>query len=382
MTCEDDPVGELRARCAGRRVALVHDWLNGMRGGEKVLEQVCQMFPGAHVFTLFLERGRLSPALRRMNLIESAWTTRFPSLRRHYRKLLPLLPAMIGALPTAEYDLVISTSHCVAKGAPPPAEGIHLSYVFTPMRYVWDHFEDYLSGKPLQDTALRLARPRLQEWDRMTARRIDAIAADSWHIADKIERFWNRKSRVIHPPVDLDFFTPMATPPPDRAPFLVVAALVPYKHVRRAIEAARIAEKPLVIVGDGPERTRLEAGARPNVQFRGWVSDTDLRDAYRQCAALLYPGIEDFGITSLEAQACGRPVLAFRGGGAVETVAEGITGAFFDSPDAESLARLLTAFDSQAYDSEGIRAHAESFSPPRFRREVASWALGEIRKRW
>lgn len=360
-------------------MALVHDWLNGMRGGERVFEHFCALLPEADVFTLFYEPERLSTAIRAMRVHESALARRFPAARRHYRKLLPILPAAVARFPTAGYDIVISTSHCVAKGTPPPRKGMHLSYVFSPMRYVWDHYEDYLSGRFVQDTALGLARKRLQEWDRRTAQQIDAIAADSHHIADKIARFWERRARVIHPSVDVDFFTPGDGP--NSGHFLVVSALVPYKRVERAIEASRLAGRPLVIVGDGPERAALQALAHKGVQFRGWVSDEELREEYRRCRALLYPGVEDYGLTALEAQACGRPVLALRRGGAVETIVEGETGAFFDEPEAQALAELMTAFDAMTFDPHAIRRHAEQFSPARFRRQLAEWILEEGRIR-
>ncbi|MEQ8818779.1 MAG: glycosyltransferase [Sumerlaeia bacterium] len=383
----------LRQRLAGRRVALVHDWLNGMRGGEKVLEHLCALFPRADLYTLFYEPDRISPAIWAMNVVESPFASRFPSSRRHYRKLLPLLPRMAEALPTADYDLVIATSHCVAKGVPPPRNGALLAYVFSPMRYVWDHFEDYLGGGFMQDTALRVVRRRLQDWDRRTAQRIDSIVSDSAHIARKVERFWGRMSGVIYPSVDVDFFTPKSpaadSPTTQHASrstkheehYLVVSALVPYKRVERAIAATGLAGKRLVVVGDGPERDRLRALAGPHVEFKGWVDDNALREEYRRCAALIYPNVEDYGITALEAQACGRPVMALRAGGAAETVVDGETGAFFDEPTPESLAELLRTCDPLAFDPARIRAHAEDFSPARFRRELAEWVLRETNLR-
>jgi glycosyltransferase involved in cell wall biosynthesis len=374
-----DAISQLQQVTAGRRVALVHDWLNGMRGGEKVFEHLCALFPRADVFTLFHEPERLSPALRAMCVHEHPWPRAVPALRRHYRYLLPLMPAMVRAFPTAGYDLVVSTSHCVAKAVPPPAHGLHLSYVHSPMRYVWDRWRDYLTGNPIKDAALRAVRPRLQTWDRESSQAVDALAANSHYVARKIERFWGRRARVIHPPVDVDFFTPGDGEAGER--FLCVGALVPYKRFDRAIEAARLAGARLDIVGEGPERARLEALAGPAATFHGWVPDEQLRTFYRRCLALLYPGEEDFGITALEAQACGRPVLALRRGGARETVRDGQTGRFFDRPDARALADGLTAFDSGAYQPSIIRAWAERFGPQRFRQEVARWILQETMAR-
>jgi len=372
-----DPVEELRRRAAGLRVALVHDWLVAMRGGEKVFEHLCALFPQADVFTLLCDRARLSEPLRRMNIVESAAMARMPAaMRRNFRALLPLMPRMVESFPTDDYDLVVCTSHCVAKGVRPPKRGALLAYVFTPMRYVWDHFDDYLSGNLLRDAAMHAARGRLQRWDRATAQRIDAIAADSDHIAAKVRAFWGRKATTIRPPADVDFFSPDASPPASPY-FLAVGALVPYKHIDRAVEAAMIAGVRLVVVGDGPERARLAEMAGPKIELRGWVSDDELRRLYRGCRALLYPGIEDFGIAAVEAQACGRPVLALRGGGTVETIAEGTTGDFFDEPDPESLARLLTNFDPTRYSSDACRAQALRFDPASFRRALAAWIQAE-----
>lgn len=368
-------IQELHEFARRRRVALVHDWLNGMRGGEKVLEHLCALLPDADVYTLIYEPDKVSSEIRRMNVLESRWTVRFPSLRRHYRKALPLMPRAVGEFPTAEYDLVVATSHCVAKSAPPPRKGAMLAYVFTPMRYVWDHFEDYLSGRVVQDCALRLFRGGLQQWDRETAQSIDAIAADSAHIARKIDQFWGRRARVIYPSVDLDFFTPSVEE--SEGFFLVVSALVPYKHVERAVEASRLAGVRLVVIGDGPERGALEAAAHEGVEFRGWVSPQELRKAYRECRALLYPGVEDYGIAALEAQACGRPVLALRSGGVTETVVDGVTGEFFEEESAGSLAELLTSFRDSDYSVTKLRLHACKFSPQNFRDELAQWIFRE-----
>lgn len=370
-----DPVEELARRSAGLRVALVHDWLVAMRGGEKVFEHVCALFPQADVFTILCDRSRLSEPLRRRKIVESAAMASLPArLRRNFRALLPLMPTMVERFPTDGYDLVVATSHCVAKGVRPPSRGALLAYVFTPMRYVWDHFDDYLSGNLLRDAAMHAARGRLQRWDRATARRIDSIAVDSDHIGAKVRAFWGRKATTIRPPADVDFFTP-APLDSDGGYFLTVGALVPYKHIDRAVQAARTAGVRLVVVGDGPERGRLEQESGPTVDLRGWVSDSELRELYRGCRALVYPGIEDFGIAAVEAQACGRPVLALRGGGTLETIVEGATGEFFDDPEPESLASLLTNFDPSRYSSDACRAQALRFDPASFRRALAAWIL-------
>lgn len=361
---------------SGCRVALVHDWLTGMRGGERVLEEFCRLFPQADLHTLIYDPEAVSKRIRAMNVLESP-LGQVPGIRRSYRAFLPILPTFAGRLPTASYDLVISTSHCVAKGAPRPRFGMHLSYIFSPMRYVWDHFEDYLSGNVLKDGMLRAVRGPLQRWDRASSQQVDSFAADSAHIAGKLRRFWGREARVIHPPVDLETFTPGGDEPEDF--FLVVAALVPYKRVERAIRAANLGGYRLVVAGDGPEAARLKRLAGGTVQFTGKIPNTELRQLYRRAKALLYPGVEDFGITALEAQACGRPVLALAGGGALETVRDGVTGRFFREPTAKSLAGLMDRHQDSDYDPAAIRAHAERFSPGAFRSAVLEWIRDETR---
>ncbi len=374
---DSTPVSELKKRAGSLRVALVHDWLVSMRGGERVFEHLCEMFPQADVYTLLHEPAALRESIRRMNVIESGFFASAPAaVRSRYRWFLPLFPRLIEAFPTEKHDLIVSTSHCVAKGVHPPKRGLHASYVFSPMRYVWDHFDDYLSNNSFQNMALRLMRRRLQDWDRRTAQFVDTIAADSAHIGGKVRRFWERRAEVIHPPVDSRYFTPDESVQPENH-FLIVSALVPYKRIDRAIEAAELAGRRLVVIGDGPERGRLQSVAGSLVELQGWQPRSKIRDAYRRCQALLYPGCEDFGITALEAQACGRPVLALRQGGAMETVVAGETGEFFNDPTAESLADLLTDFDSSHYSLQACRKQAEGFSEEIFRSRMAGWILRE-----
>lgn len=358
----------------GKRIALVHDWIVSMRGGERVLEQMCLLFPDADVHTLCYEPERASDIIRNMEVHELKWFGA-DLLRQHHRKALPILPALIGRMPTRDYDVVISTSHCVAKATPGPRRGLNASYVFSPMRYVWDHFRDYLGQGDVSDTALRLVREPLRRWDANSNSGIDTIAADSDHIARKIRKFWHREARTIYPSVNLELFRPNGLPPEDF--FLVVSALVPYKKVGRAVRAANQAGARLIVVGDGPERDRLELLAGDTVEFTGWLSDEEIADLYARCRAFLYPGVEDFGITALEAQASGRPVLAYARGGATETVDAPATGRFFDVPHAGALAELMRDHDDRDYDSAAIRRHAERFSPLAFRREVFEWIAEE-----
>ncbi len=359
------------------RVAIVHDWLNGMRGGEKVLEQICRLFPQADIHTLIYEKSKVSPEIRNHQVIPSQFNSR-PLFRKNYRWFLPLLPKVIERMNLRDYDLVISSSHCVAKGILPPPNGIHLSYVHSPMRYIWDHFEDYLSGNPLKDLGLRAFRKQLQRWDIASTDRVDGISCNSAHIAEKIKIHWKRKATVIPPPVELEKFRPNNRRPDDF--FLVVSALVPYKKIERAIAAAKIAHQNLVIIGDGPERSNLIRLSNEKVLFLGWLGFSKLLNYYQRCKALIFPGTEDFGITALEAQACGRPVLAYNAGGVRESVIADVTGQFFDHPDPNSLAILMKTYQDSDWNSRRIHEHAQQFSPENFRKRFAIWVEKEVKR--
>lgn len=366
------------------RVALVHDWLLGMRGGEKVLEGVLDLFPQADVFTLFYDPTRVSPRIRqaRIKPLYKGNASGFPL--RFYRAALPVYHRMVGKFPTHQYNLVLSTSHCVAHSVKPPNRGVHLSYVFSPMRYIWDQHEEYLGGGRVQDWVLKKNRARLQRFDVASAQLVDHYVADSQHIAEKMRRFWRRKADVIYPFVDLDSFTPGPEQRGDS--YLVVSALVPYKKVERAIRAAELAKVKLVIVGDGPERKRLEATAnRRYVQFRGWLPQEQLCAAYRSARAFLFPGEEDFGITALEAQACGTPVIAYGVGGALETVRENETGLFFNGTTEEErilrLAEILSTYQPRQHDDSACRLQAEQFSLFRFQEQLTQWVRNHVEAR-
>ncbi len=368
----------------GLRVALVHDWLLGMRGGEKVLEGILELVPEADVFTLFYDSSRVSNQIRQAR-VKPLWKGSvggFPL--KHYRALLPMMHRLVHRFPTADYDLVISTSHCVAHAVRPPRKGLHLSYIFAPMRYIWDQHEEYLGGGLIQDWMLKKNRLRLQRFDVAAAQLVDHYAADSHHIAGKLRQFWKRKATVIYPFVDLESFTPKNTERLDS--YLVVSALVPYKKVERAIQAAELARVKLVVVGDGPERKRLQAEANPRyVQFRGWLPQQELCHAFREARALIFTGEEDFGITPLEAQACGTPVIAYGLGGALETVLEGQTGVFFNGEDEDEriaqLAEILSTFHPNKFDDQACRQQAERFSLSSFQHQFALWARNHVENR-
>ena len=353
------------------RVALVHDWLTGMRGGEKVLATLCQLYPAADIFTLFHDRGSVSPAIDR-HRITTSFIQWLPYARTQYRRYLPLFPTAIEQFNLDGYDLVISASHCAAKAVIPNGRARHLSYCFSPMRYAWDQFGAYFGPSRVGPTASRwLYRPvlaRMARWDAATAPRVHRFLADSAHVAGRIQRYYNRPSTIVYPPVDTAFYTPGPAQPGRH--FLIVSALVPYKRIDLAIDACRIAHAPLRIIGSGPDRAALERRAAGgvgsnNVTFLGHCSDERIRDEYRGAAAVILPGEEDFGIVPVEAQACGRPVVAYQRGGACETVLEGRTGTFFADATPASLAEALRRVPDMTFDASSLRAWAEGFSGQR-----------------
>lgn len=346
-----------------------------MRGGEKALEVLCELYPAADLFTLIHRRGSTSPAIERMRL-RTSWLQHLPGIERYYRVCLPLFPFVIEQFDLAGYDLVISTSHCVAKSVIRPSGARHLCYCFTPMRYAWDQFDAYFGPERLGRLRSGLMRPimaGLARWDARTSARVDRYVAISQHVARRIDRYYNRQAAVVYPPVDTEFYHADQTAPEGWA--LMVTALVPYKRVHVAIDACRRAQVPLRIVGEGPERASLEHLAGRDVQFLGAQPDAELRNLYRRAGVVLMPGEEDFGIVPVEAQACGRPVVALARGGALETVIDGVTGVLVSESTAEAFADGLRRALSLEFDPVAIRAHALRFGRSRFAREIQACVL-------
>ena len=368
------------------RVALVHDWLTGFRGGEKVLLELARMFPAADLYTLVHVAGTVSPEIERLNVVPSPLSA-MPGAARHYRKLLPLFPWAIERFRLEGYDLVISTSHSFAKGARVPPGTPHLCYCFTPIRYVWDLADEYLGRGPKRLLAAPLLA-WLRSWDRRTSSpaRIRQVVAISHAIADRVRRAWGRDASVVYPGVDVGRFERLDPRPGDF--FFMLGGFVPYKAEGLAIEAFRGTGQSLVIAGDGPTRAALERGAPPNVRFLGRVSDAELEDLYARCRALVYPQNEDFGIIAVEAQAAGKPVIALARGGALETVVgpndpqgRPPTGAFFADPTPESLRAALAAFAElePKLDPHAIRANATRFSLESFRAGITRAIEGVVK---
>jgi len=301
------------------KVALVHDWLTGMRGGERCLEAICELFPDAPIYTLLHVPGSVSSTVEK-HPIRSSFVQRLPGARRAYRHYLPLFPRAIESFDLSGYDLILSTSHCVAKGVRVPSGACHISYIHTPMRYVWDQYDEYFGkGRSgwMTRTVMGRLRSRLQRWDLDSNDGIYSLIANSRNVAERIQRIYGRQAEVIYPPVDLEAFSLSVE---EKGFYLMVTAFAPYKRVDLAIEVFNRLRMPLKIIGSGQDEDRLKGMAGPTVEFLGWKPDAKVREYYSNCRALVFPGEEDFGIVPLEAMACGKPVIAYAKGGALETV--------------------------------------------------------------
>jgi glycosyltransferase involved in cell wall biosynthesis len=359
------------------RVVLVHDWLTGMRGGEKVLEVFCRRWPEACLYTLLHKKGSTSPAIEALGP-RASFLRFLPAVHRYYRNLLPLMPRAVGwRLP--ECDLVLSSSHCVAKGVTPPPGALHVCYCHTPMRYAW-----HMQGSYFRDQAWRGVKgwlvdrllARLRDWDRRTAAGVSHFIANSRVVQQRIRDCYGRSSEVIYPPVDTRYYCPAPVPREDY--YLVVSAFAPYKRLDLALAACQLLGRRLVVIGAGQDHAKLARLAGATIQFLGWQPDDAVRDHLRRCRALLFPGEEDFGIVPVEAQACGTPVIAFGRGGATETIiplhqgdAEP-TGVWFEEQTAACLAANIEMFERHAADfnPHALRLHALQFNGQRFEKEV------------
>lgn len=365
------------------RVAIVHYWLVGGGGGENVVKAMLELFPQADVFTL-VEDPAFSSTLVPRERLRTSLLQHIPGAARHYRALLPLMPAALENLDLRGYDLIISSESGPAKGIVPPLDAVHICYCHSPMRYLWDQYHDYRdSAGWLQRLVLSLCITRLRLWDQASSLRVDRFIANSRYVASRIDRYYRRPAHVIHPPVDVDDFALSET----RGDYyLITGRHVSYKRIDLAIAACNALGRKLVITGEGPETARLRAHAGPSVTFAGRCSFAELKRYYGECRAFLMPGEEDFGIAPVEAMASGRPVIAFGRGGATETVVAGKTGLFFQEQSAESLAEAMLAFEHQEeeFDSHAIRDHALGFAKSRFLMEFGAFvaeALGVAQER-
>lgn len=357
------------------KVALIHDWLTGMRGGEKVLEAFCELFPDADIFTLVHKHGSMSPIIAKHNIFESP-LAKIPHGREMYRKLLPLFPWAIESFDLKGYDLILSSSSSVAKGIIPPPDALHVSYLHSPMRYIWDMRSDYL-GPAKMGAVSRFAAGwvahYLRNWDVNSSARVDKFVANSRHVRSRIKKYYHRSADVIYPPVDIKSFKPGKS---DGGYFLVVSALVPYKRVDLAVAACIKLGLKLIVVGDGEELPHLRDFAGDKVDFLGFQDTKNLLELYQNATALIHPAEEDFGIAPVEAQASGRPVIAYNRGGARETVimdGKNSTGFLFSHQTVESLEDALRRFDPAQFDSNIIRRNSLRFGRDRFLSEIRNY---------
>ncbi|MBI3815803.1 MAG: glycosyltransferase [Nitrospinae bacterium] len=398
------------------KVAIIHDWLTGMRGGEKCLEVFCEIFSDADLYTLIHIPGSVSKTIENRN-IKTSFIQKLPLARKHYRFFLPLFPLAIERFSLKGYDLILSSSHCVAKGIIPPPDVPHISYIYTPMRYVWDLYQDYFGGEKagwLSKKAIGILAHYLRMWDVTSSNRVDYFAAISRHVAKRVEKYYRRKAEVIYPPVDCDKFSLSEIPPsplltsPFSPPskgggmggglkggeggfYLIISAFAPYKRLDIAIEAFNRTDFKLKIIGDGQDEKRLKGLAKSNIEFLGWQDDNVLREHYAKCKALVFPGEEDFGIVPLEAMASGKPVIAYGKGGALETVIpinqrqeargkkqeEKPTGVFFYEQTPEGLIEAVKYFEENEnrFNKNSIRNHALKFDRAIFKEKIRSYIM-------
>ncbi|HEU5345570.1 MAG TPA: glycosyltransferase [Ktedonobacterales bacterium] len=346
------------------RVALVHDYLNQMGGGEKTLLALAQIFPGAPIYTSIYEPSRVDAAFEALD-IRTSFMQRLPFVKRHHQPFLPLYPFAMESFDLRGYDLVVSDSSAFAKGIVTRPETLHVCYCHTPMRWAWN-FEDYIERERIGGLGRLALAPFinwLRLWDYASAARVDAFIANSPVVSARIAKYYRRESVIIPPPVDVTRFR-VSTRRGDY--FLITSRLVPYKRIDLAVQAFSKLGLPLRVVGSGRDEQRLRKLAGPSVRFLGRLSDEQVREQMAGCRAFIFPGEEDFGITPVEAQACGKPVIAYGAGGALSSVVEGATGLFFREQTPEALASVVASFRDEQFNALAIRRHAEQFDTARF----------------
>lgn len=359
------------------RVALIHYWLVGMRGGEKVLESLCNIFPEADIYTHVIDKEKISSQILQ-HTISTTFIAKLPFARQYYQKYLPLMPLALEQLDLRNYDLVISSESGPAKGVLTNAETPHICYCHTPMRYLWDFYQEYLEQcgfftKPL----FRLFAHKLRLWDVASATRVDHFIANSHNVARRIKKHYRRDCEVIYPPVDLAQLTPpngIVKQSTNDTPYIILGQLIRYKSVHIAIEAFNNSGRPLVVVGTGEEKETLQSSANSNISFLGKLTTKELAMALQNSRALIFPGEEDFGIVPLEAMAAGKPVIAYGRGGALETVKENVSGIFFYEQTAKALNQSLDHFETieSSFQPEAIQSWAAQFSKEIFEKKLHS----------
>ncbi len=360
------------------KVALVHDYLNQMGGAERVVLAFHEIFPDAPIYTSIYDPKRVDAAFREMD-IRTSFMQKLPLVKKHHQPFLPFYPFAMERLDLRGYDLVLSSSSAFGKGVITRPETMHICYCHTPMRWCWN-YDEYVEREQLgriSRSILPFLITGLRVWDQASAMRVDHFIANSPVVAERIQKYYRRDAVVIPPPVDVSRFAFE----PERQPqdyFLIVSRFMPYKHIDLAIEACNRLQLPLVIIGSGRDEKRLKSIAGPTIHFMGRLSDAEVLHYYTHCRALILPGEEDFGITPLEAQASGRPVIAYGAGGALASVIDEVTGTFFHEQTVESLAAALASFDERKYDPQTIRNHALEFDVTRFYRRILQFIEAKL----
>jgi glycosyltransferase involved in cell wall biosynthesis len=354
------------------KVALVHDWLVSYRGGEKVLAALAELYPQAPIYTLFYKPEQMPDFLRQRSVHVPRGLNRLLPLRK---LLLPFLPHLIEAVPLFEYDLIISTSSCVAKGVIPAPGAKHLSYIHSPMRYIWDQRLEYFQQLAKFPGALALINyfsKNLRLWDVVSTGRCDRLVVNSSFVGARVKKYYGRTSTVVHPPIDLAYFHPAPAQQGERSPayWLAAGALVPYKRFDLAIAACEALQQPLIIAGSGPEEKKLRKLAGKYTTFYHAPDHATLRGLLQGAKALLFPGVEDFGMLAIEAMACGTPVLALQAGGALDFIKPGLSGEFFAEASSESLGAALRSFKRDNFSTEKLVAFSQQFSKEIFQRKI------------
>ena len=351
------------------RVALVHDYLNQYGGAERVLEAFCQIFPKAPIYTLLYDEKRTGSAFKNCQ-IKTSFLQKVPLVKSHHRPFLMLMPLAIEQFDLSQYDLVLSDSASYAKGVITSPKALHICYCHTPIRYAWDdshrYIEEFGYSGPIKKI-IPFFMNYIRLWDEQAAARVDKFIANSNFVSQRIRKYYHQESKVIHPPVKTDLFY-LADKIDDY--FLIVSRFLPYKRIDLAIEAFNQLGFPLKIIGDGPDRKRLEKISKGNIEFVGLVSDNKLKDYYAHCQAFIFPQEEDFGITAVEAMASGRPVIAYQAGGALETIKPEVTGLFFKEQTKKSLVEVLKKFNPNNFDPKVIREKAMEFDQEKFKQRI------------
>jgi glycosyltransferase involved in cell wall biosynthesis len=369
------------------KVALVHDWLTGMRGGERCLEVFCELFPQAPLYTLLHIPGSVSSLIEQRPILTS-FIQHLPFSRRAYRKYLPLFPIAVERFNLKEFDLVLSCSHCVAKGVITPPEAVHISYTLTPMRYAWDMYGEYFGQS--RSKMIPFFIHYLRAWDVTSSHRVDHFLCVSKHVANRVKKYYRREAEILYPPVDTNRFRLSSN---RKDFFLIVSSLSPYKRINLAVEAFNRLGYPLKIIGSGPEENSLKGMAKPNIEFLGWQPDDTLATYYSECRALLFPGEEDLGIVPLEAMASGSPVIAYGRGGALETIipydqqdgmkTKNPTGLFFYEQKVETLVEAVEKFQriEKEFDPVAIRNHTLQWDREIFKERMKKNILEKMESR-